>query len=405
MIISRIAFRNIFRHKRRSLLTGLMMAGGCALFAIFFGMVDGSYGLLINMFTRDHTGHIQIHKKGYLDKPSIYKIIRDPETAGERMNGIPSVESWAPRVYTPALAFAGTKTSGVEVMGIDPVLEARTTRLKYKVKQGEFLSQAGTNGIIIGERLAGVLKVGLGGEIALIGQGVDGSIANDLFTITGITGEKEASYGGNICYMHINDARSFLSMRGGAHELAIVLTDQVKTLRTVPLIEKALNDDSLDVEPWQVVEEQFYRAMQADIKGNWISMLIFTIIIAIGILNTVLMVILERTTEFGVMRAIGTRPSQIFRLIVFETVYLSLLSIILGTALGVTANWILSVHGITISQPVDWGGFLFDTITSKVSLRSIINPVVIIVATAVLVSIPPAVRAARIRPVKALRAM
>lgn len=405
MIISKIAFRNIFRHKRRSLLTGLMMAGGCALFSISFGMVDGSYGLLINMFTRDHTGHIQIHEKGYLDKPSIYKIIRNAKAIGERLKEIPYVESWAPRVYTPALAFAGTKTSGVEVMGIDPDREAQTTRLKYKVKQGHFLSEEGTNNIIIGERLARVLKVGLGDKIALIGQGVDGSIANDLFTVTGITGEKEASYGGNMCYMNINDARSFLSMREGAHEIAIVLTDQSKTARTIPLIKKLLDDDTLDVEPWQVVEEQFYRAMQADIKGNWITMLIFMIIIAIGILNTVLMVILERTTEFGVMRAIGTRPSQIFRLIVFETTYLSFLSIIVGTLLGIAANWLLSIYGITLSNPVDWGGFLFDTITSKVTPRSIINPMVMIVITAILVSIPPAIRAARIQPVKAMRSV
>jgi len=405
MIISKIAFRNIFRHKRRSLLTGLMMAGGCALFAISFGMVDGSYSLLIDMFTRDHTGHIQIHKKGYLDKPSIYKIIKDPAKVEKSLEGIPAVESWSPRIYTPALAFAGIKTGGVEVMGIDPVLEAKTTRLKYKVKQGEFLSEEGTNNIIIGERLARVLKVGIGDEIALIGQGVDGSIANDLFTVTGLTGEKDSSYGGNICYIHINDARNFLSMRGGIHELAVVLTDEVKTLKTVPLIEKALNDNELDVEPWQVVEEQFYRAMQADIKGNWITMLIFMIIIAIGILNTVLMVILERTTEFGVMRAIGTRPSQIFRLIVLETMYLSILSIIAGTMVGIIANWLLSVYGITLSDPVDWGGFLFDTITSRVTLRSIINPIIMVVITAILVSIPPAIRAARIQPVKALRSV
>ena len=79
MLIVKMAFRNIFRHKRRSILTGMMMAGGCALFALFIGMVDGTYGSLIDMFTRDYTGHIQIHKNGYLDKPSIYKAIYDHE--------------------------------------------------------------------------------------------------------------------------------------------------------------------------------------------------------------------------------------------------------------------------------------------------------------------------------------
>lgn len=405
MIISKIAFRNVFRHRRRSLLTGLMMAGGCFLFAVFIGMVDGSYGNLIDMFTRDHTGHIQVHRKGFLDKPTIYKIINDPESIVDRIAHLSHIESLAPRVYTSALAFAGTKTSGVEVMGIDPVQEAKTTRLKGKVSEGRFLSKKPVNEIIISERLSRVLKVGLGDQVALIAQGVDGSIANDLFTVVGITDSEESTYGGTTCYLHIDSAREFLSMMGGAHEIAVVLTDHAKTLRTVKLIQEVLNDDTLDVEPWQVVEAQFYRAMQADIKGNWITILIFTIIIAIGVLNTVLMVILERTREFGVMRAMGTRPSQIFSLIVLETTFLALLSIVLGTTAGIVANWILSIHGVTLSNPVDWGGFLFDTLTAKITLRSLLIPIAVIVGTAIVVSIPPALRAARIQPAKALRSV
>jgi ABC-type lipoprotein release transport system permease subunit len=106
-----------------------MMTGGCLLFAVFIGMVDGSYGQLIDMFTRDHTGHIQIHSKGYLDKPTIYKIIKNPDFLGNKIAGLPHLESWSPRVHTPALSFAGTKTSGVRVIGIDPVREVNTTRI------------------------------------------------------------------------------------------------------------------------------------------------------------------------------------------------------------------------------------------------------------------------------------
>ncbi len=403
MIISKIAFRNIFRHKRRSLLTGLMMAGGCALFAVFIGMVDGSYGQLIDMFTRDHTGHIQIHSKGYLDKPTIYKIINDPVTIGKKIADLPYVEDWSSRIHTPALSFAGTKTSGVQVIGIDPVREINTTRIKYKVSEGRFITGTLRNEIIISERLARVLNVGLVDQIALIAQGVDGSIANDLFTIVGKTGSRESTYGGTNCYIHIDSAREFLSMSGGAHEIVIVLSDHSRALNTVTLIRQTVDDESLDIEPWQVVEAQFYRAMQADIKGNWITIIVFTIIIAIGVLNTVLMVILERTREFGVMRALGTRPLQIFTLIVLETTYLSILSIIIGTIGGIVANWILSVHGITLHNPIDWGGFLFDTITAKVTIRSMIIPVAVIVSTAIVVSIPPGIRAAKIQPVKAMR--
>jgi ABC-type lipoprotein release transport system permease subunit len=368
-------------------------------------MIDGSYGNLIDMFTRNQTGHIQVHGEGYLDKPSIYKIIKDYESTGGRISEVPHVESWTPRVYTPALAFAGTKTSGVQVMGIDTVRETGTTRLREKVTRGRFLASNPSREIIVDERLSRVLKIGLGDQVALIAQGIDGSIANDLFTVVGIAGSKESTYGGSSCYLHIDTAREFLSMRDGAHEIAVVLTDHERTTKTVDRIRQVLHDDSLDVEPWQIVEAQFYRAMQADIKGNWITIIVFTIIIAIGVLNTVLMVILERTREFGVMRAMGTRPLQIFILIVLETSFLSLMSIVLGSVAGIVANWILSVYGITLSSPIDWGGFIFDTITAKITLRSMLLPIAVIVGTAISVSVPPALRAARIKPVKALRAV
>ncbi len=403
MIILKIAFRNIFRHKKRSLLTGLMMAGGCSLFALFMGMIDGVYGNIIDMFTRDHTGHIQIHKEGYLDKPSIYKTLDDSDSIGSKIESVPYVKSWAPRVYTPALAFAGKKTTGVRVTGIHPAKEAGTTRLKYKVDKGHFISDKPLNEIVISNGLAKTLKTGLGGEIALIAQGADGSIANELFTVVGITDEGEGSFGTSTCYMHIKTAENFLSLEGKVHEIAVILSDHAKTVQAVSLIKNALDEPRLDVDPWQVVESQFYKAMQADVKGNRYTIAVFTIIIAFGVMNTILMVILERTREFGVLKALGTKPFQIFLLIVFETIFLAVISIAVGTIIGMLGNWWFSKYGIAYPTPIEYGGYVFSKITAKITPRSIIMPIVIILSTALLVSIWPAIRAARIVPVKAMR--
>ncbi len=403
MILLKIAFRNVFRHRIRSSLTGLMMAGGCFLFALFLGMVDGTYGNLIDMFTRDHTGHIQIHRSGYLDKPSIYKTMNDPDSISGTFASLDHIQSWAPRVYTPALAFAGKKTRGVRVTGVDPVREVKTTRLRHKIEKGRFLSDKPLNEVVIGEGLARILKTGLGGEIAVIAQGADGSVANDLFTVVGITGKSGSSGGSSALYVHIGALQEFLSLTGRVHEIAIVLRDQAKTGEVTEQIREILNDPLLDVEPWQVVESQFYRAMQADIKGNWYTILIFTIIIAVGVLNTILMILLERTREFGVLKALGTRPMQVFLLIVLETLCMAVLSIGIGTAAGIFGNWLLSVYGITYSIPIEYGGYVFDKLTARITLRSIVMPAVIIFGTALLVSILPAIRAARIVPVRAMR--
>ena len=189
MIIARIAFRNIFRQKRRSLLTALMMVGGFVLSSISLGISGGSYSRLIDLFTRDHTGHIQVHRKGYLDRPSLYKTFDRPEELGARIESLPHVEAWAPRVHSPALAFRGQKTTGVQLMGVDPLREAQTTRLKRKVIQGRFIGAEPAAEIILGRGLAEVLGAVPGDEIVLIGQGADGSIAHDLFEVVGLVFE------------------------------------------------------------------------------------------------------------------------------------------------------------------------------------------------------------------------
>jgi putative ABC transport system permease protein len=403
MLIVKIAFRNIFRHRWRSALTCLMMAGGCFLFAIFLGIADGSYDNLIDMFTRDHTGHIQIHAPGYLDKPSIYKVIDDPDAVGATIGKIKHVQSWAPRVLTPALAFVGNRTTGTQVMGVDPKREASTTRLARKVTEGRFLSEDPRNEVVVSKGLAKSLHAGLGDKVALIAQGADGSVANGLFTIVGVMGSEESMYGITNCYLNINTAREFLSMGDQAQEIAVVLDDHNYSREVASAMRKVLADEHLSVEPWQVVESQFYRAMQADLKGNWISIMVITLIMAVGVLNTILMVILERTREYGILKAMGTRPYQIFTLIVLETLFLAVIASIIGTIAGASMNAVLAVHGIVLDNPIEWGGMYFDTITSKNTMQAMLMPGIVVLATAVVVSIWPAVRAARIVPVRAIR--
>lgn len=402
MTVARIAFRNVFRHRRRSLLTGLMMGGGCFLFAVFIGIADGSYALLIDNFTRGRTGHIQVHAGDYLEKPSLYKTITEPEKVGSVIGGLRRVESWSPRVLSPALAFAGSKTAGAGIVGMEPGREARTTRIGRNVKQGRFLREGAGSEVVIGEGLAKILRVEVGGEVALIAQGFDGSVANGLFTVAGITGT-EAGSAGYSCYMDIDRAREFLVLGGRAHEIAVVLTDYRLTSSATRSLRDALRGRGLEVSPWQEVERQFYRAMRADIRGNWLSIMVLAVIVSVGVLNTVLMVILERTSEFGVLKALGTRPRQVFAMIVLETLYLALGAAAAGTAAGAFANWLLSVHGIALSTPVEYGGMMFEKILGANTVRSVLLPPVIILGAALLVSVPPGVRAARISPARAMR--
>ncbi|MCP4686389.1 MAG: ABC transporter permease, partial [bacterium] len=221
----KIAFRNIFRQKRRTTLTVLTMLGGFVLSSISIAWSDGSYGRLIDMFTRNQLGHIQVHAEGYLDRPSLYKTINDYPTVGKRIEDAPGVVSWAPRIFSAGLVSIGEKTSGVRIVGIDPERENATTRFDLKVRQGSSFTIQASKQCLLGEGLAKTMKARIGDEAVIVSQAADGSIANDLYTVAGLlsTGDQMADQ--RSFYLHLEDARELFVLEGRVHEIAVVGTD------------------------------------------------------------------------------------------------------------------------------------------------------------------------------------
>ncbi|MDA8242843.1 MAG: ABC transporter permease [Elusimicrobia bacterium] len=402
MLTFRMALRNLLRNRRRSLLTGLMMAGGFTLFSATLALSDGTYGSIIDMFTRSRTGHAQVHARGYLEKPSLYRSISGLDRLGRVLDGQKVVRAWAPRVYTPALAFAGSKTVGAQVMGIDPARERKAMRLESQLAEGSFLPDKLSDGAVISARLASALNLKPGDEFSLIGQGADGSIANDNFRVAGVLSPTESSFEGPWCLLHIGKAREFLALGDKAHEIALVFTDYRKAREDAAIVGAALADPALDVEPWQVTEKEFYQAMLLDKKGGDITNFIIMCIVAVGVLNTILMAVLERTREYGVLKALGTRPAFIFGLIMAEVTLLALAAVAAGALLSLGLNHYLSVHGIPIPEPISYGGVKFTKMISSVTAFSFIRPAYTVLAAALIVGVFPALKAARVTPIKAL---
>ena len=402
-MIARMAFRNMFRQKRRSILTALTMGGGVALFAMALGMGDGSYDYIIDTFTRTRTGHVQIHAADYLDRPSIYKVIAAPDELGKVIDATPEARAWTPRVFASALGFVDTKTSGVQVMGVDPLRETEATGLGDRVVAGRFLGAAPRDEVLISPGLAAAVEAGIGDELALIAQAADRSIANMLYTVVGFLGDDSPLE--RVAYLHIDTAREFLALGDSAHEIAILLSGHGKAEGAARDIRAAVADDTLDVQPWQVVERLFYEAMQTDKQGSWVSVIVIMVIVAVGVLNAVLMAILERSREYAVLRALGTQPWTVFRLIVLETLFIGIASIVGGTVVGLAGNWYLSRNGISLGDSaVEYGGMMFDRVLGAVTWQTIWAPAVVTLCTAILVSVAPALRAMRIQPATGMRA-
>ncbi|MEW5925427.1 MAG: ABC transporter permease, partial [Candidatus Zixiibacteriota bacterium] len=345
MLTLKIAWRNIFRQKRRTILTVLTMFGGFALSAISIGWADGTYNRIIEMFTRNRLGHVQIHAAGYLDKPSLYRKIDNYEEVGKIVAQTRGVEAWAPRLYSAGLASVGDKTAGVQIIGIDPQRESMATRFEKKLIDGHNFSETPLHEAILGKAVAKTLLAKPGDEIVVVSQGADGSIANDLYTVIGIVGTGDAVMDQSAFYMNLADAQELLVLEGSVHEIVVIANRLDRVDEVTALLKEKLKDTNLDIAPWQEFARSFYVAMEADKKGSWVMLFVVIMIVAIGVLNTVLMTVLERTREYGVLRAVGTRPPQIFRLVVTEVILMGIISIILGLISSIIINYIFSVHG------------------------------------------------------------
>jgi ABC-type lipoprotein release transport system permease subunit len=263
------------------------------------------------------------------------------------------------------------------------------------------MNDAGYYSAMIGFGVADSLRLKINDEIILISQGADGSIANDIYIVQGIVGTK-TSWEKNRVFLPLNAAQEFLTMHGKVHEYSILLPDSDAAEEVATEIQFSLANSDLKVSPWQEVEESFYKSMQADIQGNYFSLGIIVFIVFIGVLNTVVMSVLERTREFGVMRAIGTDPWRITLLIILETCTLAVISCAIGVALTLPLIAWFTFEGLQLAQSMDIGGIAYDTLKGEFSLSVFLVPLLVIIASAAVVSIPPGIRAARITPVEAL---
>ncbi len=402
-MILKIAFRNIFRQKRRTILTALAMIVGFTLSSIVIGLSDGAYSNIIEMFTGSRIGHIQVHREGYHDKPSIYKTISDYESIGETIHSNTNVKAWTPRVYAGGLGSVGEKSTAVRIIGVDVARETKATQFDKKVFEGNTLAKTASREAVIGKGLARTLSATLGSKIVIFSQAADGSIANDEYTIVGITESDDNITDRITCYLHIEDAQELFVLEGRVHEIVVIVSNINKVGKITEAIKESLNDSTFEVLPWQVVAKSFYDAMQTDKQGDAVARLIIMLIVAIGVLNTVLMSVLERTREYGVLKAVGTKPIQIFWLVICEVVIITIGSIAIGALLGVIINYVLSIHGLTYAEGLTLGGVEFGTMYAEVNAQCVLIPGITVMLSATLVGLFPAIKAARIMPAKAMR--
>jgi putative ABC transport system permease protein len=407
-IDTKMAWRNIWRNTRRSILTISAITFATTLLIFMLSWQFGSYDTMINSAVKLHTGHLQVQARGYNDKRSIRLVVPDPEAVGAILNQHPGVAAYTFRATAFSLASSKERTYGVMVIGIDPEREAKVSTLKKLVRQGRYLLAEDNLQAVIGKLLAENLRVGIGDEVVVLGQARDGSIAASVFRVKGIYRSGQDEFDRSGIYLPLKTFQDVYGMRGAVHEVVVL----AKTLQDVETIkqdvstrlEKTRKKDQLVILDWMELMPGLVQSIKVDLGSGLIFYFILVVVVAFSILNTFLMAVFERTREFGVLLAVGTTPGRLTRLLLLESVTMTLVGIIIGIVLGCIVTWYFQVHGIVISGTAE--------LMSQFGLPERMYPRLSVLATVIgaggvlvitlLTALYPALKVRRLRPVEAM---
>ncbi len=404
----KMAWRNIWRNPRRSILTMTAIAFATLLLVFMLSFQFGSYDTMINSAVKIHTGHLQVQAEGYQENRSMRLVVPDPEVVGAILEDTPGIEAYTYRANAFSLVSSKERTYGIVVIGIDPLREANVSTIKKVIRQGRYLSSEDTSQALVGEILAKNLQVSLGDELVVLGQGRDGSVAATVVEVKGIYNSGQDEFDRSSIHIPLSYFQDVYAMRGGVHEVVAL----GKSLGDIPAAKRAVAGAIQNADPghhlvvldWMDLMPGLTEGIKIDLISGLILYLILIVVVAFSILNTFLMSIFERTKEFGVLMAIGTMPGRLTKVLLFESITMTMIGIVVGMAAGSLITWYFQVHGIVIagtSEVVRQFG-IPERMFPRLSFLSVtIGPILVLFIT-VLTALYPALKVRRLRIVEAL---
>jgi putative ABC transport system permease protein len=414
MLVLRLGWRNLWRNPGRSLLSIAAVAVACAVLITVESLREGLVRQTVENGTRLVLGHLQLQDATFRKDRNLYDTIGGSVGADvpallaavERHAGVRA----APRVVGFGLLSTGQRSSGAEILGVDPVREARVSRLLETVVDGQGLDRASRGAVLLGKTLAEELSVAVGDEVAVVTQAADGSLGNELWRVRGIIRTGLATLDRSLAIVAIGDLQELMALGPERiHQVVARLADPDQAARVAEaLVTSGTLPRGAQVDSWETlvpVLADYRRLIRA---WGWVMVAIVGTFAAFGVLNTMLMAVFERTHELGVLASLGLRPALVLAMVLAECASLAAVGIAAGILTGVGGMAYFVVHGWDLTrwaQGLTISGVLVDPILRGAwtwrSLPSIAVSLAVIVCLAGLV---PALRAARLRPVAALAA-
>lgn len=402
-VIFRLAFRNLTGNARRTALTVTAIAAGLGALIFLWAFNDGLHRNMLDNFQQTLIGSLQIHRAGFFENPKLARHIEQREIILRALEEA-GVQHWTQRLESFALTASPTATEGSFLIGIDPRLEPRVTRLHRKVGSGRFLQPDDTYTCVLGATAARNLGVGLGDELVLVAYDRFGVLSAEGFELVGIIASGEMGIDRGLVLAPLASLQEMLEMEGLITDIPIRVPERELDAVTERL-QLALQGHDLEILRWHDMFPVMKEWITLHNGFLYLFLAIVLLIVLAGVLNTLLLSMLDRIREFGVFMALGNRNREIGLLVLVESLLIGVLGIALGILLGLLLVVLARRTGIDLSAIAgDTGRFYVDPlIRPELNLKHLATTAATVLSATVLAGLYPAWRAMRLTPAEALR--
>ncbi len=399
-----LAIRNVWRNRRRTLLTLSAMTLSAALLMLCLGIFSGMFRDMLSSVTEQYFGHLVISAAGYQDDRDLFTNFRADQPL--ELLTSPEILGASPRLRGFGLLSHGQNSVPGELIGIRPDRERQVTRFQEQLQDGTYLAPGDRNGAVLGVGLARRLEVQTGDELVFVSQAADGSIGNDLLVVRGIFATGDVGHDNSLVLVPLGWLQDLLVLPGRLHEISLRIRRPLEAASLAAALRPRL-PDGLELFDWG----EMLPEMKEVIASYDVSRLIFVSILyfatGLGILNTFFMSVMERTCEFGVLMAIGLRPGQVRLLVLLETLVMGGIGLVAGTCCGFLLTLYMVIFGIDLSgslTPITYaGGTILPRLSAVIEPANFYIPGLALLVVCLLAGFLPANRAARMQPVQAIR--
>ncbi|MFC2118290.1 ABC transporter permease [Bacteroidota bacterium] len=402
----KMAWRNLWRNKKRTIITIASIFFAILLSLLMRAMQKGTYSHMLHNVVQSYSGYIQIQQKDFWDEKTIDYSFSNSDDLISKVNSIDNVTLAVPRLESFALASIGNKTKGALVIGIDPNAEDQLTKLAQKLRKGKIID-INSKGALVSERLAKYLKLDVNDTVVLIGQGYHGISAADKFVVEGIIKIPHPELDNKTIYLPLPVCQDFYSTENMLTSISLNLDNIEKMDKTIKEIETVLNNDEYAVKSWKEIMPELVQMIESDNASGLIFLILLYIIIAFGIFGTVLMMTAERKREFGVIIALGMQKLKLEIILITEMIIIGILGIISGIIASIPIILYFVYNPIKFSgeSAKAYEQFGFEAVMPFAwQIDYFINQSLAVVVIIIIAIIYPITSVTRIKVSKALRA-